>query len=405
MLYSKCPTAGLSSAVVNRLSIATRESRSKPVQPFADVVTTCVRSGSGGKPVPGAERSNAFRGPGYGGHGGSVYLTCCGQIDSLAHIPSETRALSGSDAENGSRGLHAPDLSLQVPLGTIVRELVKTPLLDISGGRMRKPVFLFQFMKEGQSFVLASGGRGGIAPASSKKADGRAPESGQRRYYELEMRFVSDCALVGSHNAGKSSLLAGLTRVLNRIGPEEGSTSRPHRGMLQFRDGCDISILDLPGIRLSPDYELADHTPILRHIWRSKVLIYVVDMSSSVDHITEIENLRNKIRAFDPANFPERKWLVVGTKCDLLHRDTLFKLDALQIQLRARIDPEVNVIGVSARFGLGLNELVSCIRESHRSRDLQSPSFHARADRIRNGVDFPDDHTICNLRRIIHLDE
>lgn len=365
---------------LNRLSAGTGETRTKPAQNFVDFLNISARSGAGGKPLEGSLRSQAFRGPGYGGHGGSVYLTACTSVDSLAHIPGDPRAPSGGDALSGSRGLHAPDLCLRVPLGTIVRERVLTNLLDESGGRIRKAKFLFQFMKQGDSYILAAGGLGGIAPSSFKRRDGRHSETGQRRNYELELRCMADCALIGSGNAGKTSLLASLTRALSRIGPEDGSTVRPHSGLLQFRDGMQISLVDLPGFRSAGPLVECDDKHILRHIWRTRLLIFVVDMSTSGDHLAEIKRLRNQIRDFDPHSFSERKWLVVGTKCDLLHRDTLFHLDSLQIQIRAELDPEAQVVGISARFGLGIRQLVKAIRKSIRPDDFSIASYSARAE-------------------------
>merc|ERR1712232_99533 len=84
--------------------------------------------------------------------------------------------------------------------------------------------------------------------------------------------------------------------------------------------------------------------------------------SPSHDAVEEVEALREEACAFDPLN-RQKPWLVVGTKCDALHRDALFHLDSLYARLRARHGCEVPVVGTSSRFGLGLTRLVRMIRD------------------------------------------
>merc|ERR1712178_227276 len=105
---------------------------------------------------------------------------------------------------------------------------------------------------------------------------------------------------------------------------------------------------------------------ILRHTYRSRALAFVVDVSRGdrpeTDALEEVEMLREEACRFDPLN-SEKPWMVVGTKCDSLHRDSLFHLDSLHFRLRARYGADVPVVGTSARFGLGLTRLVRTIRE------------------------------------------
>jgi len=380
------------------IDVGISESMPAPSQPFVDYLRISTSSGSGGSPVMGATRSQSFKGPGYGGHGGGVYLTASSSVESLSHIPSEARANSGGDAVGGSRGSHAVDLALTIPLGTILRERLKVPLSGGSGKALRKPRFTFQFLKDGESMTLISGGLGGIASTSFKKNDGRKPEQGETKFFELEMRAVSDCALIGAPNSGKTALMAAITRTLSRVGPEEGSTVRPHGGKLKFRDGWETSLLDLPGLRAGAADDCVSGRRVLRHTWRSKLLLYVVDVSSGSDPLHTLEMLRREILSYDPVYFFERKWIIVGTKCDLLHRDTFFRLDSLQIQANAQLSPDVEVIGVSARFGLGIRELCSAIRRALDQKEFGLSSLRTRSSEASRAERLPAQATISSLR-------
>eukprot|EP00439_Symbiodinium_sp_Y106_P073678 s678_g13.t4 len=171
---------------------------------------------------------------------------------------------------------------------------------------------------------------------------------------------------VGMPNAGKTSLLAALSRAHTRIGPEEFSTTRPHVGVIKFRDRVEIRLCDLPGLSEGAHEDKLMGRRILRHMYRSRALAFVVNVargeSSEHDVLAEVEMLREEAIRFEPLN-AEKPWMVIGTKCDLLHRDPLFHLDSLFYRLRARYGAEVPVVGTSSRFGLGLTRTVRILRQ------------------------------------------
>jgi GTP-binding protein len=332
---------------------------------FEDRRRILFRSGKGGNPAPNAVRGQRTSGPAFGGHGGSVILRGCSRVESLIDLPSDNiiSAEHGSDGSQFSRGLHGNDRVVDLPLGTIIRERVKTDKKTPDGRTIYAPRFIYQFLNDNDTITLCGGGKGGVGPQTFKKGDGRKGANGSKRSIDLELRLINDCCLLGIPNSGKTSIISSLTSSLTRIGPEPYSTTRPHLGTLQFRDGLEVKLLDLPGVVEGSANDKERGIRILRHTYRSKLLMYCIDLSNKdVDAFTQFELLRNEVRSFDPLNFDSRKELIVATKCDMLHRDTLINLDSLYFRVEARMDSHIPVVGTSARFGLGINRLVHQIR-------------------------------------------
>ncbi|GIX60828.1 GTP-binding protein [Babesia caballi] len=332
-------------------------------KPFADYVRLKCKGGHGGSPLPNVNRSRRLCGPGYGGHGGDVLLKPTHLVESLLHIEDTVRAANGGDASGTSRGLHARPCVISVPPGTIVRKRVKT----VNGYRS---IFWHQFLDEKQSLVVARGGRGGLGPSCFKKHDGRLPELGETSALELELRLINDVALIGEPNVGKTSIVSALTSYMSRIGPEEGSTTRPHVAVLRFVDGLDVRLMDLPPLCMESGIEI---DRILRHLYRTKVVAYVVDGATDGDAVGTLRRLRGMVRAssmYDDA----KTELVVVNKCDMVHKEALYNLDKVYYRLLNE-DRHLHVVGTSATHRLGLQRLVNTIKElvhqSHMQHDTR----------------------------------
>eukprot|EP00435_Cladocopium_sp_Y103_P029562 s1565_g7.t1 len=236
--------------VVEVLGQQDLESYPRLQRPFIDRIWLTAKAGNGGQPLPNAlRRPHLPKGPGYGGHGGSVVLKATSQIESFLDVPEKVRAEHGGDGHDTKRGNHGEDYVLQVPIGTIVRERVFSGERTQEGRRIFLPQFRYQFLRHHDTFIVARGGIGGVGPKSFKKGDSRRGTPGQRTRLELELRVLNDVALIGMPNAGKTSLLAAMSRAHTRIGPEEFSTTRPHVGVIRFRDRVEVSICDLPGLK------------------------------------------------------------------------------------------------------------------------------------------------------------
>lgn len=374
-------------------------------KPFVDFMWLDAKAGNGGKPVKGAKRSPSGHGPGYGGHGGDIILRADKNMEDLLHVPPKLNSKHGEDAHETHRGLHGKPFTLLVPPGTIIRRRVKMGKNE-EGRTFHKAIFLHQLLKDGEEVLIAKGGQGGIAHSKFKLHDGRLPTHGERVKLELEVRSACDACLLGLPSVGKSSLISAMTRSHTRIGPEPFSTSRPHSSNIKFRDGVDIRVLDLPPLFEGACSELSRGKRVLRHTYRSKVLIYVIDVGNSISNpadrdegfattttpmnglspIEQFKILRAEAQgAFGPDLFRLKTEMVIATKMDRLHQSTLFQADKFQFQLNALIYQEhkdevtrraennlsleefdaprlIPIVPVSSRFGLGIQRAVSTLR-------------------------------------------
>ncbi|CDJ43653.1 GTP-binding protein, putative, partial [Eimeria tenella] len=218
------------------------------------------------------------KGPGYGGHGGSVLLRCSSTVGCLYTVQQQIAAAAGGDGQQTSRGLHAPDTIVKLPPGTIVRKRILTGQKSSSGRAIRASVFWQQLLEEGQSLLVAAGGRGGIAPPSLKQQKKRrAPEAGEKVHLELELRLVNDVGVVGESAAGKTSLVSALTDYQSRIGPGGFRTRRPFVASLLWASGEKALLLDPPALFPGAHKDKRLGLRILRHYYRSRVFLYVVD--------------------------------------------------------------------------------------------------------------------------------
>ncbi|CEM39830.1 unnamed protein product [Vitrella brassicaformis CCMP3155] len=367
-------------SVMTSLTEEDTESFPRYQRPFVDLMWVECKAGNGGSPLPLAKRKPIRpHGPGYGGHGGNVILRSTHLVQDFLRIDQKIRANDGEDAHDTHRGKHAKHLTVYVPQGTIIRKRI--PVGEKRDGRkLHRRVFWYQILNDNEELTVATGGLGGLGFSSFKKKDGRRAAPGEKVLLELELRIMTDACLLGMPNSGKTSLMAAMTRSHTRIGPEPFSTTRPHVSVIGFRDDVRIRVADLPGLYEGAHVDKLKGCRILRHTYRSKLLIYVVDVANrdsepDRDPLKEVEVLMDEAKSFFEVN-KAKKELVIATKCDMLHKDALFNLDSLYFRLKARY-PDIDVIGTSARFGLGIERAVTRIRQ------LLYPDMLLTAERVK----------------------
>lgn len=284
---------------------------------FFDHVFIQLTAGKGGNGVVAWRREKFIPkgGPcgGNGGKGGSIILQADVQIPSLdwyRHrrlIKAENGAAGGSNLRQGKNG---QDLIIKVPCGTLVK--------DASTGEI-----LHDFTVDQDKWVACRGGRGGRGNDSFKSPTNRAPNTctegteGEYREVELELKLIADIGLVGFPNAGKSTLISALAGLKVKIAPYPFTTLQPNLGFIQLDNYQRIYIADIPGIIEGANQNKGLGFEFLRHIERTKVLIFVLD-ASGIDGRNPSDDyliLRKEINAYNP-ELLERPYLVVLNKID-----------------------------------------------------------------------------------------
>jgi GTPase len=248
------------------------------VPTFVDRVVLHVTAGRGGNGVASVHREKfkPLGGPdgGNGGPGGSVILRVDPDVTTLIdyHHSPHRRAEHGGHGAGGHRnGAHGGDLVLPVPEGTVVTDEHGNVLADLVG--------------PGTEMVIAEGGRGGLGNAALASSKRKAPgfallgEPGEDRTITLELKVVADVGLVGFPSAGKSSLIAALSRARPKIADYPFTTLVPNLGVVTAGE-VTFTVADVPGLIEGASEGKGLGHDFLRHVERCAALVHVVDMAT-----------------------------------------------------------------------------------------------------------------------------
>ena len=305
-----------------------------------------VRGGHGGK------GSSSFRrepftprgGPdgGDGGRGGSVVLKATTGVSDLSLYKQRPRwsAEPGADGAGGRKtGRGGADVVLDVPVGTVV--------LDLEG------VLVADLDRAGADSFVAQGGVGGRGNVHFKSSIRRAPDysepgfKGDERTLVLDLKLIADIGLVGPPNAGKSSLLSSLTAARPKVADYPFTTLDPELGVADSAGGR-IVIADIPGLIEGAARGAGLGLRFLRHVERTRVLVYVLD-GSAPDAWAALETVRKEVEQFSP-ELARRPFVVAINKLDL---------DATRV-LKTR-NRRKGVYFISALSGEGLPQLMDAM--------------------------------------------
>lgn len=304
---------------------------------FVDRINIVVKAGNGGSGC-----ASFTRGPnrdvvppdgGHGGNGGSVWIEATTQCTTLRMALGKLRAESGSAGRGAHRnGRHGNDLIIPVPAGTIIREC---PLMndeedfeEPSLFDQADPIQIAELNKEDDRAQVARGGHGGRGNVSFKSSKNRSPvdaepgESGETRRLELELKSIADVGLVGLPNAGKSTFLRAISDAKPRVASYPFTTLQPHIGMVQATsDDNDseyqtLSVADIPGLIEGAHENRGLGHEFLRHIERTKFLVFVLDLSTDDGGtLHDFEVLQNELEMHE-AGLSQRQSCIVANKMD-----------------------------------------------------------------------------------------
>ena len=284
---------------------------------FIDQVEVQVRSGKGGDGAMSMRREALveFGGPdgGDGGRGGDVVFKASEHVNSLLSLYYDPKCYA-QDGEGGKSqkmyGKRGKDLVIPVPLGTEVYDAETDELIaDIT--------------ESGQSVIVAKGGAGGFGNVHFKSSVNQAPTEhtpggpAEERRLRLELKTIADAGLLGFPNAGKSSLLSVLSSATPKIASYPFTTLNPIVGTIIYEDFAKIAMADVPGIIEGAAKGVGLGLAFLKHLERSKVLVYVIDMAGTDNREpwTDFKILRKEIDEYS-VELAERPYLVVANKMD-----------------------------------------------------------------------------------------
>ena len=318
---------------------------------FVDYVKIYVASGKGGKGSSHLHREKFIEkgGPdgGDGGRGGHVIIKGSKNLWTLFHLKFLRHVKSGHGGDGGSSrstGHDGEDKFIEVPLGTVVK--------DKETGEI-----LFEITEDGETKILARGGKGGLGNWNFRSSTNQTPRyaqpgiPGEEVDVILELKVLADVGLVGFPNAGKSTLLSVLTSAKPKIADYAFTTLKPNLGIVAYRDFQSFVIADIPGIIEGAAEGKGLGHYFLRHIERNSTLLFLV--SADADDIKkEYEILLDELRRYNPEMLDKDRLLVIS-KCDMLDEE-------LQKEMKQQLDKDLKGLDymfISSVAQQGLTEL------------------------------------------------
>ena len=217
--------------------------------------------------------------------------------------------MNGSGQNRTGHG--GDDLFLKVPIGTQVFEEDNKTLI-------------FDFKKEGEEFVVAKGGKGGLGNTRFKSSTNRAPKKftkgalGEEYVIWLQLKTIADVGIVGLPNAGKSSLLAAITNATPKIANYKFTTLNPNLGVATY-DDKEITLADIPGLVEGAHEGVGLGIQFLKHVERCKTLMHLIDITDE-----NIENTYQQVKkelGSYSKEILEKKEIIVLNKTDLLDKE------------------------------------------------------------------------------------
>src|SRR3954451_7371876 len=286
---------------------------------FIDRVIVRVTAGNGGSGIVSfrREKFTPLGGPdgGDGGKGGDVIIRADSNLATLLDYTyrDSWQAESGAHGSGSNKtGRSGDDIVLPVPPGTVVR--------NHDSGEV-----LAEVLENGDSFVVARGGRGGKGNAWFATSVHRSPrewqpgEDGEMLTLELELKLIADVGLVGQPNAGKSTLLSVISAARPKIADYPFTTLAPNLGVVQMSDHRTFVVADIPGIIEGAHEGKGLGLQFLRHIERTRLLAFLIPIDAE-DWQAEYDQLRHEIAAYS-SELGDKPHCVVFTKMDLLGED------------------------------------------------------------------------------------
>ncbi len=284
---------------------------------FLDQAKIYIKAGNGGSGSASFRREKfiEFGGPdgGDGGDGGSIVFESERNLNTLIdfryaqHFKAEDGYIGTKRKRTGAAG---KDLIIKVPVGTQIYEEDNNTLI-------------YDFTKNKERYLVAAGGRHGLGNTRFKSSTNRAPTKktngklGEEFWVWLQLKIIADVGIIGMPNAGKSSLLAAITRARPKIASYPFTTLDPNLGV-SYYDNKEVTLADIPGIIEGAHEGVGLGDKFLRHIERCKILLHLIDLSEEKIEENYLK-VRNELSKYDK-NLTKKKEIIVFNKSDLFEK-------------------------------------------------------------------------------------
>jgi len=309
---------------------------------FLDQAKIYIKAGNGGSGSASFRREKfvEYGGPdgGDGGNGGSVIFETERNLNTLIdfryaqHFRAENGYIGTKRKRTGAGG---KDLIIKVPVGTQIFEEDNNTLI-------------YDFTKNKERYLVAAGGNHGLGNVRFKSSTNRAPTKktngkvGEEFWVWLQLKVIADIGIIGMPNAGKSSLLAAITRARPKIANYPFTTIDPNLGV-SYYDDKEVTLADIPGLVEGAHEGTGLGDKFLRHIERCKILLHLIDLSE--DKLAECYlKVRNELSKYDKILI-KKKEIIVFNKSDLVEKKDMEK--KLKI-FKTKIKKKYEIISVVA---------------------------------------------------------
>lgn len=282
---------------------------------FIDELEVHIKAGGGGNGVVRwrHERGRELAGPsgGNGGKGGDIYALASPDLGLLARYRNvkEFVAERGGDGERDSRhGKNGDDLLIEFPVGSLITNKEVGRVVDLT--------------HPGEKVLLLNGGRGGLGNEHFKSSRNTTPkesttgDKGEEATFTIELQLIADFGLIGLPNAGKSSLLNGLTNAKAKVGSYAFTTLEPNLGGFYGH-----IIADIPGLIEGASVGKGLGHTFLRHIKRTRVLLHCISCESD-DITTVYSTVRDELKKYS-GDLVSKKEIILLTKADMVDDERL----------------------------------------------------------------------------------
>ncbi len=340
---------------------------------FVDTVTVRVSAGAGGNGKLSFRREKfiSMGGPngGDGGDGGDIVLLASRNQNTLTafRYQREIRAEPGLPGDkNNKHGRSGKDLLVAVPVGTIATDENGKVLADL--------------VRDGQTAILAKGGRGGFGNAHFVSSRRQAPkfaekgEPGEQLDLKLELKMIADVGLVGLPNAGKSTLLSKISNARPEIADYPFTTLTPNLGVVDIDESSSVLFADIPGLIEGASTGKGLGHDFLRHVERTAVILHLIDAYTE-DVATAYTTIREELKAYQPS-LVKRPEIITLTKVEGLDSEIIADLSG---QLKKAAPKGTPIFAISSQSGQGLQPLLFAVKDTVVAERAKKPKT-AKAD-------------------------